>query len=163
IAHDRGGLTTGLYERRLTCLARAEASLVATADLAEHATAASFPDARVAVGSLADPALCARVDESLVPLPPAAAPRAGRRAAAGGAVRGAEAAIERARILATAARPESPQVAAQARALAEASGYAPVVARAVLVEGRARMWAEDPAAGATLEDAMRRAFAAHDD
>src|SRR5262249_30033327 len=69
VAYDRGELTTALYERRLTCLARAEASLSATADVLVHATAATFPDARVAAGSLVDPALCDRVDQSLVPLP----------------------------------------------------------------------------------------------
>jgi len=154
VAHDRGELTTGLYERRLTCLARAEASLAATVEVLAGATRASYADARVAAGALVDPALCARVDQSLVPPPePAAVP----------AVRAAEAQIERARTLATAARPDAVAAAASARAAAEATGYAPVVARALLVEGRSQMLAYDQRAGATLERAMRGGFAANDD
>jgi protein kinase-like protein len=154
VAHDRGELTTALYERRLTCLARAEASLAATVEVLAQATRESYADARVAAGALVDPALCARVDQSLVPLPePAAVP----------AVRAAEAQIERARTLATAARPDAVAAAAAARAAAEATGYAPVAARALLVEGRSQMLADDERAGATLERAMRGGFAAHDD
>jgi len=154
LAHDRGALTTAFYERRLTCLARAESSLAATSEILEHATAATFPDARVAAGSLVDPRACARVDESLVPLPPPHLVPA---------VRVAETAVERARLIATAARPEARDVAAAARVSAESTGYAPVVARALLMEGRAQMLVNDERARSTLESAMRQGFAAHDD
>ena len=155
MAHDRGALTNAFYERRLTCLARAEASLGATTEILEHATAATFPDARIAAGSLIDPRQCARVDESLVPLPaPQMVP----------SVRLAEAAIERARLLTTAVKPEARDAAEAARTSAESTGYAPVVARALLTEGRAQMFADgDDRARATLERAMRHGFAAHDD
>jgi hypothetical protein len=69
VAHDRGELTTAFYERRLTCLSRARSSLSVAAEILEHATATTFPDARVAAGALVDPASCARVDQSLVPPP----------------------------------------------------------------------------------------------
>jgi hypothetical protein len=154
VAHDRGALTTRLYERRLTCLARAAASLAGTAEILEHATAESFPDARVAAGALVDPSLCARVDESLVPPPPAADEARVRTAAA---------AVERARIFATAARSDAEQVATAARTTAEATGYAPVLARALLVEGRAQMLVAADRARGTLDRAMRVAFAARDD
>jgi eukaryotic-like serine/threonine-protein kinase len=154
VAHDRGELTTAFYERRLTCLARAESSLSVTAELLEHATAATFPDARIAAGGVVDPAQCSRVDQSLVPLPPAPLIPA---------VRAAEIVIERARQITTAARADAVEVAAAARGTAEGTGYLPVIARGLLVEGRAQMFAEDDRAGATLERAMQRGFAAHDD
>jgi eukaryotic-like serine/threonine-protein kinase len=154
VAHDRGELTTSLYERRLTCLARAESSLAVTAELLEHATVATFPDARVAAGAVIDPAQCERVDQSLVVPPPAPLVAT---------VRAAETLIERARLLSTAARPEATEVAARARSAAEATSYMPVIARALLVEGRAQMFSEDDRARATLEQAMRRGFAVHDD
>lgn len=154
VAHERGALTTGLYERRLTCFARVRASIAATADVLEQSTAATFPDARVAVSALADANTCAQVDELLAaPPPPAQIP----------AVRAAEAAIERARVLTTGARPEAVASAVKARTAAEKTTYLPVIARAQLIEGRARMWAEDPQATTTLERAMRSGIAARDD
>ncbi len=154
VAHDRGELPTALYERRLTCLARADSSLAVTAELLQHATAVTFPNARIAAGAVLDPDQCRRVDQSLVAPPPAPLLPL---------VRGAETMIERARLLSTAARPEAAEVASRARATAEATGYAPLIARALLVEGRAQMFSEDDRARATLEAAMRRGFAAHDD
>jgi eukaryotic-like serine/threonine-protein kinase len=154
VAHDRGELTTAFYERRLTCLARAESSLSVAAEILEHATAATFPDARMAAGALVDPASCTRVDQSLVP--PAAPEKLP-------AVRAAEVAIERARLLATAARPDAIEVAARARESAQATAYSPLVARALLVEGRAQMLAENDRAIVTLEQAMRGAFRARDE
>jgi hypothetical protein len=79
------------------------------------------------------------------------------------AVREADATIERARIVATAARPEATRAAEDARKLAEGTSYAPVIARARLVEGRAYMIAGDKRARAILDIAMRAGFAAHDD
>ncbi len=154
VAHDRGALTTGLYERRLTCFARVRASIVATTEVLVRSTAATFPDARIAVSSLADANACAQVDELIVaPPPPTQIP----------AVRAAEMAIERARVLTTGARPEAVATAVQARTDAERTAYLPVIARALLVEGRARMWADDPGATPTLERAMRSGIAAQDD
>lgn len=154
IAHDRGALTTGLYERRLTCLARARASIATTAEILEHSTAANFPDARIAVSSLADANACALVDESLIaPPPPTLVPM----------LKTAEAALERARVLTTAARPEAVDTAVQARKTAETTAYLPLIARALLIEGRARMWADDPSAKSTLERAIRSGIAAQDD
>jgi serine/threonine protein kinase len=154
VAHDRGELPTAMYERRLTCLARAESSLAATSEILENTTGETFPDARVAAGSLVDPDACVRVDQSLVPLPTASAVPA---------VRAAEAAIERARMLATAARPDAVRAAEAARQAAEKTEYAPVVAHALLVEGRAEMTLGDERAHGTLDRAMNAGFAAHDD
>ena len=154
VAHERGELPTEMYERRLTCLARARGSLVAAAEILEHATTDTFPDARVAAASVVDPRSCVAVDQSLVPAPLASQLPA---------VRAAETAIERARIVTTAATADSRQVAEDARKLAESTAYAPVIARALLVEGRAQMVAADDRARATLERAMRAGFAARDD
>jgi predicted Ser/Thr protein kinase len=154
LAHDRGELPTEMYERRLTCLARSRDSLVAAADILRHATAETFPDARIAAASVVDPTTCADVDQSLVPAPAKLQLPV---------VRVAEAAIERARMLATAADAGAVHAAEEARNVAETTGYAPVMARALLVEGRARMVLGDSGARATLDHAMRTAFAAHDD
>jgi serine/threonine protein kinase len=154
LAHARGALTTGFYERRITCLARAASSLATTAEILGSSSARTFPDARVAASSLVDPASCAHVDQSLVPLPDELAI---------GQVRAVEIAIERARMLATAARPDAIDAAVTARLAAEATRYLPLLAHALLAEGRARMFVFDDRAGATLERAMRTAIAAHDD
>ena len=154
IAHARGEITPALYERRLTCLARAETSLLATAEILESSTVATFPEARVAASALIDPTTCTRVDESLVPMPDEASIEG---------VRAVETAIERARMLATAERPEAVAAATGARIAAEAAHYPPVLARALLAEGRAQMFASDARASRTLASAQSVAFAAHDD
>ncbi|MFN0249028.1 MAG: protein kinase domain-containing protein [Kofleriaceae bacterium] len=154
LAHDRGALTTAFYERRVTCLARVASSLATTAEILGSSTARTFPDARVAASSLVDPASCTNVDQSLVPLPDELAI---------GQVRAIEIAIERARMLATATRPDAIAAATAARLAAEATGYPPLLAHALLAEGRARMFVFDDRAGATLDRAMRTAIAARDD
>ncbi|MGH2900266.1 MAG: protein kinase domain-containing protein, partial [Solirubrobacteraceae bacterium] len=103
-AFTRGGVTAGIYERQLTCLARAGASLVAAGELLAGATAETFPGARVAAGALIDPARCLGVDSSAVTPPPAAI---------AAEVRAVETQIEGARILITAARPDAVRVAAE--------------------------------------------------
>ena len=154
VAHARGEITPALYERRLTCLARAESSLGAAADILTTSTAATFADARTAAGALVDPSTCSRVDESLIPMPDEAS-------IAG--VRAVEVAVERGRMLATAARPEAIATATGARRAAEETHFQPVLARALLAEGRAQMIADDERAGSTLDDAIRVSFAARDD
>jgi eukaryotic-like serine/threonine-protein kinase len=154
LAHERRELTTTLYERRLTCFARAEASLAASAEILTLATRETFPDARVAAAALVDPVGCAQVDQSLI-APPAPAVDLAVRAVAGE--------IERARIFVTAQRPDAVAVATTAREHAEATGYAPVIGHALLVQGRAEMALADDRASATLDRAMRTAVSAHDD
>jgi hypothetical protein len=149
-----GETPAGVYERQLTCLARAGSSLTAVAELLVGATAETFPGARVAASALLDPARCAGADPSPVSAPPV--PIAAE-------VRSIETAMEGARILTTAARPEAVGAAAEARRRAEATGYPPVVAHALLIEGRAQMLSDRQGAAATLERAMQTALAAHDD
>jgi hypothetical protein len=153
-AFTRGGVTAGIYERQLTCLARAGASLVTAGELLAGASAETFPGARVAAGALLDPARCLGVESSAVTPPPA--PIAAE-------VRAVETQIEGARILVTAARPDAVRVAADARRRAEATGYVPLVTHALLIEGRARMLAGDGDAAATLERAVHSALVVRDD
>jgi hypothetical protein len=154
LAHARGSLTTTLYDRRLTCLARVAATLDTASELLANATPASFPDAEVAADAIVPAASCARVDRSLLPPPPANAEVA---------VRDATATIERARLFATAMHADAITHAVEARTAAEHTKYAPVIARALLVEGRARMNLDDGDAAAVLEHAGRAALAAGDD
>jgi eukaryotic-like serine/threonine-protein kinase len=154
LAHARGTLTTTLYERRLTCLARAAATLDAASELVASATPASFPDALVAADAIVPAGACARVDRSLLAPPPADAERG---------VRDATAAIEQARLFATASHADAITRAVAARTAAEKTGYAPVIARGLLVEGRARMVLGDAGAAATLARAGRVALATADD
>ena len=154
LAHARGTLTTALYERRLTCLARAAATLDAASELLATSTPASFPDAQVATDAIVPAASCAKVDRSLI-VPPLANVEH--------AVRDAAAAIEQARLFAAASHADAIKRAVAARTVAEATGYAPVLARALLVEGRARMVLADADAASVLDRAGRLALANRDD
>jgi hypothetical protein len=154
LAHARGSLTTTLYDRRLTCLARVAATLDTASELLANATPTTFPDAELAADAIVPAASCARVDRSLVPPPPANTEVA---------VRDATATIERARLFATAMHADAITHAVEARTAAEKTKYAPVIARALLVEGRARMNLDDGDAAAILERAGRAALAAGDD
>ena len=153
-AHGRGELTAALYERRLGCLARAKASLGAVGELLAVVPRERLDNALVAAHSLPDVAHCGDEDAAqIAPSPASMAPR----------VAGVTDAIERARVLAVAVEPGAEQVARAAARDAEATQYAPVIARALLVQGRAEMGIDDPAAPATLARAVRTAIEAGDD
>ncbi|HEY5946179.1 MAG TPA: hypothetical protein VIV40_11840, partial [Kofleriaceae bacterium] len=71
--------------------------------------------------------------------------------------------IEHALVLASAWHSEAVPLAAAAVATARALGYQPLLARALLVHGRALMTTFDPSAAGVLAEAMRTALGASDD
>jgi protein kinase-like protein len=156
VAHERGELPTALYERRLGCLARGQAALTTVAELMTSVAADGLPPALVAARSLPSAAGCTAAALSAVAPPPDAI--AARVAAVAPA-------IERARVLAVAARPDAITVARAGVAAAEATGYAPLIARALLAQGRAELElnAGEAAAPASLGRALDLALRSGDD
>jgi eukaryotic-like serine/threonine-protein kinase len=152
LARERRELTPLLYERRLACLARGQASLAAVAELLGSVPAEGLAAALIARRGLPDPDACSSVDDSAVmPPPPETA----------AAVAAVVPAIERARVLGVAQRPQALEAARASVAAAQATGHAPLIARALLVQGRAEV---DPTtASATLAMAMALALQAFDD
>lgn len=157
LAYGRGELTTALYERRLACLTRARVELATVAEVLTAARMADVGDALVAEQALPSPTTCDRADVSGIAAPvPALAPAADLAAQE----------VTRAGILVEARRSEAPAAARAALAHAEAVAYAPTVARALLVLGRAEAETDTPEAAdaaARLGRAFTVALAAHDD
>jgi eukaryotic-like serine/threonine-protein kinase len=153
LARERNELTPTLYERRLSCLARAKASLAAVAELLGAVPVEGLPAAVVASRELPDATVCAGMDDSAVlPPPPAVAARVAAIAPA----------IERARVRGIAAHPEALGLAKVAVADATATGYAPLIARALLTQGRIEA-SLFQSANPTLGEALRLALSASDD
>jgi len=158
LAHDRGAQSAELLDRRMVCLERGRAGLGAVADVVARADASTLPQIPLAVQALPDPAACDDAEALLaaVPLPPRA------QAARAAPIR---AAVERALVRVAAGRlAEAQAEATTAVADARALGYAPLLARALLAEGRAVMGtAERERAAPPLAEAMRIALEARDD
>ncbi|HMG20367.1 MAG TPA: protein kinase, partial [Kofleriaceae bacterium] len=156
LAHEHGELPAALHERRSACLARGRAALTAVAELMTTVSADALSPALVAARSLPDPEACVAADASAV-APPSLA--------AAGQVAAATPAVERARVLAVATLPDAPRVAEASVTTAEATGYAPLIARAALALGYARAALDlgEPAARAPLERALDLALRTGDD
>ncbi len=153
-AHHRGELTATLYERRLSCLARSKAALGAVAELLSTVSDDNVANALLAAHSLPDARRCADSDAAQIAPPPATA-------AVG--VEIASAAVERARVLAIAVDPSAETVAAAAVRSAETTQYAPVIARALLVQGRAAIAFDHEGADRSLARAVQLAIESGDD
>src|SRR6185503_9154542 len=156
MAHEQGELPTTLYERRIGCLARGKAALTAVAELMSSVAADRLAPALVTARSLPSAAGCTAADTSIVP-PPADAIAAQVAAIA--------TAVERARVFAAAGHADSITIAKAAVASAEQVGYAPLIARALLAQGRAEtaLGAGEPATRASLERAVDLALRSSDD
>lgn len=152
MAHERKELTVGRYEVRLDCLARTRAAIGAVAEVASVVDRAGLDSALTAARMRPDVRGCRDVSE--VEPPPAAV-----------AARVAEVvpAIERALVLVNAWRVDALPAAEKTASDARAIGYGPVVARALVVYGRALDAANRDDAAAILDEAMRVALAANDD
>jgi eukaryotic-like serine/threonine-protein kinase len=127
LAHERGELPTTLYERRLSCLARGQAALTTVAELMTSVTGDPTGALRAA-RSLPTASGCVAADTSTVP-PPSEAIAA--------PVATVAAAVERARLLAVAERADAATVAQASVTAADQLGYEPLIARALVVQGRA--------------------------
>ena len=150
------GVQSGaLLDRRMACLSRARAALGALAEIPGAADVKALPDVARAAAALPDPAACA--DEALgdVEPPPAAiAPRVAQLRDD----------LSRARIQLAAGRVNTARDAARATAAELRSlPYRPLLAEALLVEGRALMRTDPAAAIKALDAATTAAFASHSD
>ena len=152
-ANERKELTPALYQTRLTCLARTKSQLAAVGELMSSVSADDLPQALRAARSLPDVDGCADIEGAVVPPPAAVAER----------VHDIIPQIERALVLATAKRADAEDVARAATALARETGYEPLIARALLVEGRAITVDTRKDARTVFAEAMRRALRASDD
>jgi eukaryotic-like serine/threonine-protein kinase len=131
IANERGELTAQLYERDLSCLARARAGLEAAVDLLARVPSERLSSAIVATRSLPDTERCLTetLASTVEPPPRELAARADALANE----------VARVRVLAHAADPSAAAKAAAVVAESQALGYLPLLARAYLVQGLDRV------------------------
>ena len=152
VAAERKELPPARHEARLACLDRARAQLAAAGDVLATAPRSHLDGALLAARSLPDVRACAESDQ-VMPPSVGAAPL----------VREAAPRVERALVLAIARRADAIADATAAATTARATGYAPLIARALLAEGRAALVAGRPDAEALFAEAMKTALAAFDD
>jgi hypothetical protein len=152
-AFERKDLTPALYQTRLDCLARTRSQLAAVGDLLAEVPINDLPHALRAARSLPDVAGCADIAGAVVPPPAAMRER----------VDAIVPRVERALVLATAKRADAVTVAHEATEQARGTGYEPLIARALLVEGRARTVDFREDARELFAEAMRRALRVSDD
>jgi eukaryotic-like serine/threonine-protein kinase len=133
LAHRRGAQSAALLDRRMACLERGRAALGAVRDIVTAVDAGGLTEAALASSSLPAPAACGDLDALLAEVPPPPPEIAGKAAEV-------SAAVERVRVELAAGRVSGAQApAAAAVAAARALGYRPLLAEALVVEGRARM------------------------
>lgn len=153
LAHERGEVATDVYAARLACMDRARAQLSAVAGLLGGASVDAFDSAVFAASQMPEVRGCDHVLSSVAP-PPA-------MFAAEVTAIGRE--VEHAIVLATAWRSEAITTADSALERARATHYAPVVARALLAQGRARVAMYRDDAEHSLDEAARLALEIDDD
>lgn len=151
LANVRREVTPAIHEARMGCLTRTRSQLAAAGELMATVDAAELAPAMLAASSLPDSRGC--VDEPGTVLPPPAAMVA--------RVKELVPVVERALVRATAKQPDAIHATAEATRLARATGYVPLIARALLAEGRAR--ANPAESGALFSEAMRLAFRGSDE
>ncbi len=154
-AHRRGAQSDALFDRRMVCLERGRVALAEVAAIAGAADAKSLPHVALAFRALPDPGACADAAALLADVEPPPPAQVGRVAAA-------RAELERARVRLAAGRPAAARdIGVAAVRDARATGYEPLLAEALLVEGRARLaLPARQAATAPLAEATRAALAA---
>ena len=157
-AHRSGAQSDALLDLRMACLERGRASLAAAGDILQVATAAELADTVAAMRLLPDPDACSDTGALLASVPPPPAELAAAVATADAAIARVE--VERTAGRLTAARAEGHAVVANARAL----GYRPLLARALLSEGRASIGLDNRALAApVLAEATSIAIEAGDE
>ena len=140
MAHRSGAQSDALLDRRMACLERSRLALTAVADVIRGADERGLAQTAVALRALPDPSACADVDVQLGSVPP---PEMSERAGAIDAV------LERAQVDLAAGRfAEAREGGAAAVTNARTLGYRPLLARALLVQGRAAMMFEERARAA---------------
>jgi hypothetical protein len=144
-----------VIDRRSVCLSTARQRLASTIDVFSTSDADGLSDAMVALSELPDLDRCADVEALRSDVaPPPADPRVAK----------IREAIDRAQVLADAARPDAVPAAAAAVADARALGYKPLLAAALLVHGRALLAVEQrKAAISPLSESVDLAIVERDD
>jgi eukaryotic-like serine/threonine-protein kinase len=133
LAHRRGDRSDALFDRQVACLERARTAFSALGEVVDSTEEATLPGAVVAASSLPELATCDDAEALLVAVAPPAATVAA-------AVARVASDVEHARVLVDAGRyDEAEALAERAVATARPLGYAPVLAGALAVEGRAAM------------------------
>jgi len=151
LANERREVTPTVHERRLACLVRTRHQLAAVGELMSSVEQKGLASALVAARSLPDSHGCADEPGSVLPPPAALVDR----------VKAITPLVERALVRATAKHPDAIAEASAATARARETGYLPLIARAVLVEGRARV--DTPVAAELFAEAMRLALRSSDE
>lgn len=151
LANVRREVTPAIHEARNNCLARTRSQLAAIGELMAGVDDHGLASALVAASSLPDSRAC--VDEPGTVLPPPAGMSE--------RVKAIVPQVERALVRATAKQPDAVREATAATAQARATGYLPLIARALLVEGRARVDEPDPSA--LFAESMRLALRGSDE
>ncbi|HEY5925221.1 MAG TPA: serine/threonine-protein kinase, partial [Kofleriaceae bacterium] len=152
LAHARNDLTLPLYQERLVCLARTRSQLAAVAEVMTTVDSGSLAPALLAARSLPDVKGCADTTGQVVPPPAHVATL----------VKQITPRVERALVRAAARRSDAIDDARAATAEARTTGYAPLIARALLVEGRAAT-VNQTDARSLFAEAMSVALRASDD
>jgi hypothetical protein len=152
-AHERKAITPALYQTRLTCLARTRSQLAAVGEVMSTVPADDLQNALRAARSLPNAAGCADIAGAVVPPPAAMTERVAEIVPQ----------IERALVLATARRADAAEVARTATLRARETGYEPLIARALLVEGRGVSVDMRQDARSIFAEAMRRGLRASED
>jgi predicted Ser/Thr protein kinase/tetratricopeptide (TPR) repeat protein len=154
LAHQRGEQSAGLLDRRMACLARGRAALAAVAAIVGSADAKTLPEVARAVQAIPDPGSCSDIDVLLsetAPPPPALTQR----------VMQLRDRLEHARVELAAGRTGEARVAAALCVVtARELGYGPLLAEALLLEGRAIMLQDRGASVSVLSEATRVAVLA---
>jgi hypothetical protein len=153
LAHERKELTLARYDAQLGCLARTRAQLAAIGELLGTVDANGLATALLAARMLPDVHGCADATEAIAPPPAVLAER----------IETIVPRIERALVRATARRADAVDEARVATTEARATAYAPLIARALLVEGRAAMVINRADADDLLAEATTLALRASDD
>lgn len=151
LANERREVTPAIHEGRIGCLARTRLQLGAAGELMATVNIGGLAQALVAASSLPDSRTCVDDPGSVLPPPAAMAER----------VKALAPRVERVLVRAAAKLPEAIPEATAISADARATGYAPLVARALLAEGRARN--DEAERRALFFEAMRLALRGFDE
>jgi hypothetical protein len=152
MAHQRKELLSSKYEVTRGCLLRSRAQLAAVGELLASVPLAGLPEALQAARSLPDAHACE--DSGAIDPPPVAV--ADR-------VREVSVRVERALVRGTAGDKGAITEAHAAVAEARPTMYKPLIARALLAEGRAALAEDPPRALAALDEAWQLALQAFDE
>ncbi|MBK9034835.1 MAG: serine/threonine protein kinase [Myxococcales bacterium] len=157
-AHQRRELSEPAYDRRTACLARRKTALATLGELAGRAAIDALPGLVIAVGGLPELATCEDDDALASPVAPPTPAQADEADAIADLI--ARVDVERDAADTDAATRDADAAVARAEAL----GYVPLVARALLASGRITLaQSRDDRGGARFTEATRLALEVGDE